>query len=305
MQYSRPGTNAWRIHGVPGEIGFDRASAAVSSAGRARERGEVEPVDRVVRDALEHVGRPVGGEGERLDLGGGRDAVGVGHRQAGRPRGRRERGLVVDGADRLGVAVQHLAALLEHRLGQRVVPARRRAAHRHVDVDALAAHHVDQGVDVAGVVGGRDDVEGVHGAGEAVPGEAVARRLDEHDPVPRRVERPRQRERLRHLPAADQHRPGPFRGLPGGGADDGAAGERGRGDGEVRGQGGEQQRLGAEGAGGADPAPPTERGHATPGYVATIPRCITRSPTTPEWSALCRTAPLSQMTTSPGRQAWR
>ncbi|CAB4961784.1 unannotated protein [freshwater metagenome] len=35
-----------------------------------------------------------------------------------------------------------------------------------------------------------------------------------------------------------------------------------------------------------------------------MPRCITRSPTTREWSARCRTQALSHMTTSPGDHAW-
>lgn len=40
-------------------------------------------------------------------------------------------------------------------------------------------------------------------------------------------------------------------------------------------------------------------------HAATMPRCITRSPTTSVWSARCKTHRLSHITTSPGDQVWR
>ena len=52
-------------------------------------------------------------------------------------------------------------------------------------------------------------------------------------------------------------------------------------------------------------APVRNRTSAQEWAATTMPRCITRSPTTPEWSARCSTTKLSQITTSCGDQEWR
>ena len=172
----------------------------------ARQGREIEPRDRVVGDALEDPGPGLRLEVEVLDLLRRGDPVGLGDGQAERVGGLGEAVLVVEDAQHLGVGVQHLAELGEHRLRQRVVPARRRAADRHPDVDALGDHDVAQRLDVAGRAGLRHHVEGVDGPREAVPGEPVLRRLDQHHPVARGVERARQRQGLGHLAAADRAR---------------------------------------------------------------------------------------------------
>ncbi len=172
----------------------------------AREWREVEPAHRVVGDALEHErAARTRGEVERGDLGRIGDPVRLRHVQPERRRGARERVLVVDQADHVRTDVEHLAVPFEQRLRPRVGDAGHRAADRHVQVDALVAHDLEQGLGVSRVGRLRHGPEPVHRPGEPVPGEPVAGRLDEHDPVPRAVERPRQRERLRHLAAADHH----------------------------------------------------------------------------------------------------
>ena len=77
----------------------------------------------------------------------------------------------------------------------------------HEHVDALQQRDGEQRLGITRRGGFGHAVERVDRTGEPVSGEPVLRRLDEHHPVPGRVERPRQLKRLGHLPAGDQHRP--------------------------------------------------------------------------------------------------
>ena len=187
------------------DIGFDRASSSVSAAVGARQGGEVEPRDRVVGDALEDPGPGLRVEVEVLDLlrrrspGGSR---GRAARACRRPRRTGPCRRAMRSTSGSGCSTSQNSASTGFASGRTGWPPGCRPAPRR---DALGDDDVAQRLDVTGRAGFGHHVEGVDRAREAVPGEPVARRLDQHHPVARGVERPGQRQRLGHLAAADQH----------------------------------------------------------------------------------------------------
>ncbi len=184
---------------------FGRGKAGRLGDARPRQRGQIEPVDRVVGDVLEHVGPAVAGEVEPWDGGGLGDQVGVRHPEAEVGSGGGEAVLVVEQLDEVGVGVQHLAVPGEGPGRDRVVARGERAAHRHVEVDLLGPHDRQQRLRVPRIGRLRHDVEGVDRAREPMTGEPVLLGLDEHDAVTGGRERPAQVQRLGHLAAADEH----------------------------------------------------------------------------------------------------